>query len=290
MGDSNTPRDKYKKQYPSSECQLFSSIPHYSTFHPKMNPEENNERLPQVGDSMDYGGYSFICFTRTEVVSKFHCELKDFCGCPALLWVWASSQTSPLGLHANHPEEDDLNSGVRRLPVINGHARNGLGSSQRIPARQSSRPVVNSWMNKNPKRPRSASTRIQSPRTLIEMAVMLNNYPQSRTKFIKNLANVWCQHKLPHRNNNEILMLSWALPLVPENFRRKAFQIITETSFEIENEHLEVAIFVRHVEQLDNFLQLGGQIRVSNITENFTAQLIRQCGVKPSSVVKLLRK
>lgn len=95
-----------------------------------MNREENNERLPQVGDSMDYGGYSFICFMRTEVVSKFHCELKDSCGCPALLWVWASSVSSPLGLHANHPEED-ANSRVRRLPVINGQARNGLGFSQR---------------------------------------------------------------------------------------------------------------------------------------------------------------
>lgn len=46
-----------------------------------------------------------------------------------------------------------------------------------MPARQSSRPVENSWINKNPKRPRSASARMQSPRTLIEMAVMLNNYP-----------------------------------------------------------------------------------------------------------------
>lgn len=85
-------------------------------------------------------------------------------------------------------------------------------------------------------------------------------------------------------------MLSWALAMVPENFRREAFQIITETSFEIENEHPEVAIFVRHLERLDNFLQLCGQIRVSNITENFTAQLIRQCGVEPPSVIKLLRK
>ncbi|XP_074114266.1 uncharacterized protein LOC141537278 isoform X1 [Cotesia typhae] len=94
---------------------------------------------------------------------------------------------------------------------------------------------------------------------------------------MRNFTQNWCSLNLPLRINDHALRLSWSLPLVPDDYRPDAFQLTSAAGLRIEEEYPSVAIFLRHIERFDGFFRQSGPLRIQNITENYTEQLLRLC-------------